>query len=89
MSVTVKYTGPSPEVEIPTLRLTCKHGDNIEVDQDVAASLVATGDWESGSTKVKKAAKNLAADAADPAEPDPAMAAPLPADPEPDKTEES
>lgn len=46
MSVTVKYSGPSPEVEIPALRLTCKHGDSIEVDADIAAGLVATGDWE-------------------------------------------
>jgi len=88
MSVTVKYTGPSPEIEIPALRLTCKHGESIDIeDAQDAASLVAGGDFETSSGAVKKAAKEYAdslaggpVDAA-PAVHDEASVAPVPVAP--------
>lgn len=89
MSVTVKYTGPSPEVEIPDLRLVCKHGETVEVPTaELAASLISGGDWESSSATVKKAAKEYAASLAGdpsadviPADVDPVSVAPTPVAP--------
>ena len=54
----IKYVGPFVDgVELPTLNLTAPHGESVEVPDEAAESLLATGDWEKADgAKSKKEA---------------------------------
>lgn len=51
------YTGPHDEVDIPSLGLTVKRGEPIDVEPDVAKSLDEQPDtWAKPNTKAAKEA---------------------------------
>ena len=54
----IKYVGPFVDgVDLPTLGLTGVHGLAVEIPDEVAESLLATGDWEKAEgAKSKKEA---------------------------------
>jgi hypothetical protein len=47
----VQYVGPHDEVEVPTLAVSCKRGESIEVADDVGLTLVQQDAWLSTTTK--------------------------------------
>lgn len=53
----VVYTGPHDEVEIADTGQVVRQGESVEVDSDLAGSLLAQDVWAKPATKAAKAAE--------------------------------
>jgi hypothetical protein len=56
--VSVVYVGPYPEVEVPAAGIVAKHGEPVDVPEDVAKSLLTqTDSWAAPKAKPSAKAK--------------------------------
>ena len=50
----IRYSGPHASVEIPGVGIEAKHGELIEVDDEVGKALLEQSTWEKSDQKADK-----------------------------------